>query len=274
MGRYSFIKDYHKLSHQEIYDIAFHKLLMRMEDGKLIGNSQRELFIPEINKQLEQPKSILDIGSGAGELITLSNLGQLDSDISAIEPQESFEPLYKDAVKKSQLNLKQYLKGSFQDSYSKIQDKFDLILGIHMIYHIDDVEDFINKCKSLLNPGGKLIFVYAKQEISLTVGAANHFYDSGTLRDIWNMRTKLIEQQMDSKVLESYLFAENEQELALMCMTGELGNEIDSLDKRLESALEFIQTQSEKIHLKKVSSGLRQGLLQAYQPQVFSVYTA
>ena len=61
-------------------------------------------------------------------------------------------------------NMKMVLENTFSNYYEKIEDidssvKYDLIIAIHVLDHVSDLNEFINKIQVLLKKGGKLMVV-------------------------------------------------------------------------------------------------------------------
>ena len=182
-----------------------------------------------------------------------------------------------------------------------------LVLGVHMIYHltafkaelpIDPKKDLVSAISFLferLAPGGKIFLVYADQEFSTTGQAAKYYYSqnpSGSkmlenLKAIWAARRELLKDQGIQSVLEqrfpkdkvivnalstpSCIFGKTIEDIAVMCITGELGESDESSfdDKKLLTCLEFVNLQGDRIGLTQENSDPRRlGMWRSNQPQV------
>src|SRR3954469_14458491 len=85
-------EQYQGLTNAEVYQIAFHKLLMLpdpLRPGKFLGNSQREQFLPVLERALARLKAlsvprILDVGAGSGEIVEIA-LSRLHHAVISIE---------------------------------------------------------------------------------------------------------------------------------------------------------------------------------------------
>lgn len=113
-------------------------------------NLTREHYISFLNlsHSLSNLK-ILEIGADNGSF-SKKILEKLDTvDIDVIEPNQ---------------NMKMVLENTFSNYYEKIEDidssvKYDLIIAIHVLDHVSDLNEFINKIQVLLKKGGKLMVV-------------------------------------------------------------------------------------------------------------------
>ncbi len=127
-------------------------------------NETRMLFIREriMNKYQElvsfkkilNSKNILDLGCGGG--ILSESLAIQGANIKAIDESEK---LIKEAKKRAKLkNLKiDYQCGSIKNIYEK-NLKFDIILCLEVIEHIEDFKEFLRITFKCLNKNGIVIF--------------------------------------------------------------------------------------------------------------------
>ena len=104
------------------------------------------------NKPLEKVK-ILDIGCGGGLLS--EPMQRLGAEVVGIDASEKNINIAKLHAKKSQLNIK-YICTSPEKF--KTQTKFDVILNMEIIEHVEDVDFFLKSCSDLLKKDG-LMFV-------------------------------------------------------------------------------------------------------------------
>ena len=96
---------------------------------------------------------ILDIGCGGGLLS--EPMCRLGADVTGIDASEKNIQVAKLHAKKNNLNIK-YLSKSPENFKTDI--KFDVILNMEIIEHVEDVNFFVKSCSSLMRKGG-LMFV-------------------------------------------------------------------------------------------------------------------
>ena len=96
---------------------------------------------------------ILDIGCGGGLLS--EPMCRLGADVTGIDASEKNIQVAKLHAKKNNLNIKYFSKSP---ENFKTDIKFDVILNMEIIEHVDDVNLFLKSCSSLVKEGG-LMFV-------------------------------------------------------------------------------------------------------------------
>ncbi len=99
-------------------------------------------------KKNEKPLSkikILDIGCGGGLLS--EPMSRLGADVVGIDASEKNINVEKLHAKKNNLNIK-YICSS-PENY-QIYEKFDVILNMEIIEHVDNVDHFLKSCSNLL----------------------------------------------------------------------------------------------------------------------------
>ena len=96
---------------------------------------------------------ILDIGCGGGLLS--EPMCRLGADITAIDASEKNISVAKLHSKKNNLKIK-YICTSPEKL--KLKDKFDVILNMEIVEHVDDVNFFLKSCSNLLKRNG-IMFV-------------------------------------------------------------------------------------------------------------------
>ena len=109
----------------------------------------------EINK-IDNPLtniSILDIGCGGGLLS--ETLARLGANVVGIDASKNNISVAKHHLNKSKLKIQYYNASPENFSYKK---KFDVILNMEIVEHVDDVEKFINISSKFLNNNG-IMFV-------------------------------------------------------------------------------------------------------------------
>ena len=299
---------FEKATNNQAYKMAFNDLWMRRDKKdpeKFIGNTQRQDFLtylaPIIEKLGPHPH-IFDFGAGAGEIVDVLLHKLSEATLHLEEPNQILMDAYINRLKKYP-HLK---KGS--SSLEKLQNmelpkelinKVDLALGLHMIYHFDEEElsSSLASMYNLLKVGGKIFLVYADQEQSTTGLAAQYYYKQlgqdkarNELQSVWATRNRLLKDggiasildkrfsefqaSVTSQSLSSYIFADQKSEIAIMCLTGELGT-VDNgpfeMDK-LHHCLNFVSEKASDIGLAvKKNEVTQQNMLRANQPQVVTV---
>ena len=96
---------------------------------------------------------ILDIGCGGGLLS--EPMCRLGADVTGIDASEKNIQVAKLHAKKNNLNIK-YLSTSPENFKTRV--KFDVILNMEIIEHVEDVNFFLKSCSSLLRKDG-IMFV-------------------------------------------------------------------------------------------------------------------
>ncbi len=96
---------------------------------------------------------ILDIGCGGGLLS--EPMSKLGAEVTAIDASEKNINVAKIHSKKNNLNIN-YLCTSPENF--KVKEKFDVILNMEIIEHVEDVDLFLKSCSKLLKKNG-IMFV-------------------------------------------------------------------------------------------------------------------
>ncbi len=104
------------------------------------------------NKPLEKVK-ILDIGCGGGLLS--EPMSRLGADVTGIDASDKNINVARLHAKKNNLKIK-YICSSPENL--DVKNKFDVILNMEIIEHVEDVEFFLKSCSNLLKKNG-LMFV-------------------------------------------------------------------------------------------------------------------
>ena len=97
---------------------------------------------------------ILDIGCGGG-LLT-EPMARLGGKVVGVDPSEKNISVAKNHLSQTNLNV-DYIN-STAEQLVEWGEKFDVILNMEVIEHVQNIEIFISSCQSLLNPGG-IMFV-------------------------------------------------------------------------------------------------------------------
>ena len=116
------------------------------------NNIIASLKLKNKKKPLEQT-TILDIGCGGGLLS--EPMCRLGADVTGIDASEKNISIAKLHAKKNKLNIN-YICTSPEKMKSK--KKFDVILNMEIIEHVEDVNFFLESCSSLLKKDG-IMFV-------------------------------------------------------------------------------------------------------------------
>tara|TARA_B100000287_G_scaffold93712_1_gene85892 strand:+ start:229 stop:957 length:729 start_codon:yes stop_codon:yes gene_type:complete len=107
----------------------------------------------EITKKPLNKVKILDIGCGGGLLS--EPMSRLGADVVGIDASEKNIKIARLHAKKNNLDIK-YLCASPENL--KTDDKFDVILNMEIIEHVDNVDFFLKSCSHLLKKNG-IMFV-------------------------------------------------------------------------------------------------------------------
>ena len=93
--------------------------------------------------------NILDVGCGGG--LVSEPMARLGADVTGIDASEKNIKIAKTHAKKSKLKL-----NYFNNSPEQLNDKekFDIILNLEIVEHVDDVGFYIKTCHSLLKSNG------------------------------------------------------------------------------------------------------------------------
>jgi 2-polyprenyl-6-hydroxyphenyl methylase/3-demethylubiquinone-9 3-methyltransferase len=106
----------------------------------------------KINKNIDLPLKnlkILDIGCGGG--LISEPMTRLGADITAIDASDKNINIAKSHAKKNNLDIT-YLNSDPESLTSK--DKFDVILNLEVIEHVENIDLYLESCFKLLKPKG------------------------------------------------------------------------------------------------------------------------
>ena len=115
-------------------------------------NIIKTLKLKDKNKPLEKIK-ILDIGCGGGLLS--EPMCRMGAQVTGIDASEKNINIAKLHAKKDNLKIKYYCASP---ENFKINDKFDVILNMEIVEHVQDVNFFLQSCSKLLKSHG-IMFV-------------------------------------------------------------------------------------------------------------------
>ena len=109
-------------------------------------------YILENIKQIEK-LDVLDLGCGGG--LTCEPLSKLKANVTGVDFIKENIKIAKEHALKSNLNI-QYVKADLESF--NIKKKYDLILMLEIIEHLDNWEQHISLIKKNLKPNGTVIF--------------------------------------------------------------------------------------------------------------------
>jgi len=283
--------------------------------GRFLGNTQREDFLPYLRtlvSKLQPDSQIFDFGAGAGEVVDFA-LSELESGTVNIEDPNTLllEQYQNRLTAHPRLKLGQVHSGSVQDLYEESVKipKQDLILGLHMIYHLssftpgeqsdpqEDILRMLNFMYKQLNLGGRIFLVYADQLVSTTGQAGAYYFQAkgedqtvSNLESIWNARDELLKQgraqsllnqrfpefeaRVESHQTASYIYGKTLEDVAIMCVIGELGLANDDVFdvSKLELSLKFLKENPDAVGLIEERRDVQQKqMIRSNQPQTVTI---
>ncbi len=112
-----------------------------------------QFILNNFNKPIKK-KKILDIGCGGGLVSEL--LAKINAEVTGIDENIYNIKEAKEHAKKNSLKIV-YINQSLDFFFKKNKKKFDLILCLEVLEHVDNVEETLKKISKLMNPGGTLI---------------------------------------------------------------------------------------------------------------------
>jgi 2-polyprenyl-6-hydroxyphenyl methylase/3-demethylubiquinone-9 3-methyltransferase len=109
---------------------------------------------------------VLDIGCGGG--LVCEPFARMGADVTAIDASEKNIAVAKIHAQKSDLKI-DYQTGSAEELAAN-QKKYDVVLALEIIEHVDNVENFVKSCAALVKPGGLLFIATINRNLkSLTL---------------------------------------------------------------------------------------------------------
>jgi len=117
-------------------------------------NPLRLEFILNNSDKSISKKNVLDIGCGGGLISEF--LAKKKAQVTGIDENICSIKQAKKHAKINSVRIK-YLNQSLDSFFKKNKKKFDLILCLEVLEHVNDVEKILDKITKLLNPGATLI---------------------------------------------------------------------------------------------------------------------
>lgn len=321
------LDEFRGVTNVEAYELAFHKRLMRPDParpGHYLGNTQREgflqLLIPIIDQmclgnESEVPFQIFDFGAGAGDIVDLALRRFPSAVVNLEEPNTILLNQYlAKLARRPNFSIGIKHNGPIKDYYASQANAprpeldQDLVLGIHMLYHVTHLQDeeidpdkdlieAVSTMYSFLKSNGVLFLVVADQRISTSGQASRYYYQKKGMdaalenhRKIADSRSRLLlegkikehldkrfddsQAQVQSFENESYVYGDTRADIVAICTTAETAeaNE-DPFDlEKLEIFDEFVETFPEKIGLTTETRDVAQkGMVRSNQQQIITI---
>lgn len=105
-----------------------------------------------------QSFSLLEIGSGAGFLMTFLEAEYPNAKLTGVEYDERLIPVIKSKVKRAKI-----VQGNAEE-FNFENEKFDLIVSLQVIEHLYEPEQMIERVKKHLKPGGTFVYTTPNPE--------------------------------------------------------------------------------------------------------------
>lgn len=117
------IKEYVSITNNEAYYNSFNKRVLKSINDKIIGNSQREDFLPYLENILisESNLNVFDIGAGSGEIISYikNHLKNKNITFNLEEPNDILLEIYKNKLINMNININKIYREPIQALYLK-----------------------------------------------------------------------------------------------------------------------------------------------------------
>ncbi len=180
------LEEFSSLNNAEAYTHIFSKRILEPildRPNEFFGTDQRITIIPLLNDlvgKLPPNAQVFDVGAGAGEVVDFALKNAPKGTIVNIEePNPFLIKLYLERLAKQDhlipgISYEGYLQDYYRQENKEIfpKDPLDLIIAIHMIYHLTDFtanfiapeQDILEAFSFLyehLSPGGSIFIVYA-----------------------------------------------------------------------------------------------------------------
>ncbi len=132
-----------------------------------------------LNSLQTEEKKVLDIGAGTGDFLKICQINNWI--VTGIEPNEKARKIAKgkDILLNENINELQ-------------KEKFDIITLWHVLEHIEDINEYINKVKNLLKPNGYLIIAVPNYKCYDASHYGTFWAAYDVPRHIWHFSRKTI----------------------------------------------------------------------------------
>ena len=174
--------EFKSLNRHEQYRSAFARLTKWDPLGRIhmMGTDQRDLFVPLIRRiagEIVRPTGLLlDIGCGDGQTFGLiADALAPGTTVSYADPNPEYVSSYGRAVDGSGLVRGAALVAGFdevddasQRSGLPPEGSVDLVLALHMIYFLPDLEASLRRMYRFLRPGGAMVIIVADESVAYT----------------------------------------------------------------------------------------------------------
>lgn len=148
--------------------------------ASMAGIGTHEIVFEEIQKYLPKPSRVADLAAGEGAFSV--KLKELGHDLLAIDGS-------RDYWKADDIELQiQNLDSEFAEKITSGDNKFDAVVAIEIIEHLENPFRFARECAKLLKPGGFLFLTTPNVEavfsrlVFLYTGRLNSFGEYETVR--------------------------------------------------------------------------------------------
>jgi SAM-dependent methyltransferase len=296
--------EFRNYTNKQAYEAVFaQRMMLRGQANKVLGNSQRDDFLPILHLLLEHVPAnahVLDVGGGAGDIVDLA-LARVDgATIHVEEPNEVLLESYRQrllahpSLRCGTLHPVPVERLPLPLSSGGAKILCDAVLAIHMLYFVDDLVGTLRALYGSLRPGGVMFVVMADQLASTTGRAGRFHYDRigdenrvSSLDEIWSQREALLGEAGIASLLdgdapptvevhrtESWLFGRVPDDLVAMCLSGELLSADDEMFdlRKIESCRAFLEECGESVLFGIEQRAIPQnGWHRAIQPQIVTV---
>lgn len=228
--RENIINEYLNITNDQAYYNSFNKRVLKSLNNKIIGNTQRDDFLPYLKDllRIEKKINIFDLGCGSGEILDYikEDLKNKDVTFNLEEPNNILLKLYKDKLSNMNFNINKTYNTPIQDLYLKndLPKNNNLILSIHMIYHLTnfvekdinpekDIIDFVDFLFNCLSYDGVIFLVYADLENSYVGEVTLDYYKNNyneneeyyysNIKKIYRARNYMFKENNIEKILKN-----------------------------------------------------------------------
>ena len=296
--------EFRDYTNKQAYEAVFARRMMLREhanDTRVLGNSQREGFLPFLHALLKDVPAgahILDAGGGPGDNVDLALDRVEGATVHVEEPNEALLEIYRQRLSShpslecGTLHPVPVERLAFPVRSGGREICFDVVLAIHMLYFVDDLAATLRALYGTLRPDGVLFVTIADQLVS-TTGRAGRFHyarigDERRVRELeerWALREALLGRGDIASLLdppptvevhrtESWLFGRDPDDVVAMCLAGELLSADDeTFDlRKLESCRAFLSEHGDTVRFGVEDRPIPQrGWYRALQPQIVTV---